>query len=224
MKKLGFFACLTMILMLFSCAAMPEIVETGLGDTETSSGVGAGDGQQEVFASAVPVRPSVPERIMGRGLISPEHMSAFLIGTNPEADMAFVEKLVFLYAEEASIEGVNHDAAFAQMCLETGFLGFGGLVTPDQFNFCGLGAIGPGQPGHHFPNPRTGVRAHIQHLKAYATDEPPKRDLVDPRYKYVRLGSAPVIQGLAGTWAADLLYAEKINNILERLYNFSFND
>ena len=169
-----------------------------------------------------PIRltPVIPEYIMGRGIILPEDMSAFLLGTNPNAGKEFVEDLALIYLEEATIEGVNHDAAFAQMCLETGFLRFGGLVTPDMNNFCGLGAIGPGQTGARFPDPRTGVRAHIQHLKAYATEAPLKQELVDPRYNLVRSGSSPAIKGLSGTWAADRSYADKIKNILERLYDF----
>jgi hypothetical protein len=90
-------------------------------------------------------------------------------------------------------------------------------------NFCGLGAIGPGQPGEVFPDPRTGVRAHIQHLKAYATAEPLNGVLVDPRYRWVRYGSSPTIHGLSGTWAADKSYSDKIGVILERLYSFSFS-
>ena len=169
-----------------------------------------------------PERPSIPENIMGNGLILHQNMAVFLINANYVVEREFIENLAFLYTEEAAIEGVNHDVAFAQMCLETGFLRYGGLVTPEMNNFCGLGAIGPGQNGVIFPDPRTGVRAHIQHLKAYATDAPLKQELVDPRYRYVRSGSSPTIKGLAGTWAADKNYAEKINNILERLYNFAY--
>jgi hypothetical protein len=124
--------------------------------------------------------------------------------------------------EEAAAEGVNHDAAFAQMCLETGFLRYGGLVKADMNNFCGLGSTGPGHPGEVFPDPRTGVRAQIQHLKAYAAASPLNRELVDPRYRWVKYGSAPMIQGLAGTWAADRAYGDKITAILERLYRFAF--
>jgi hypothetical protein len=169
-----------------------------------------------------PVIPPIPEYIMGKGLVPPEKLGAFLRRSNPQADGNFAENLALFYAEEAAAEGVNHDAAFAQMCLETGFLRYGGLVTPDMNNFCGLGSIGPGQVGERFPDPRTGVRAHIQHLKAYATQEPLKQELVDPRYRWVRYGSAPAIRGLAGTWAADKQYADKINAILERLYAFAF--
>ena len=184
----------------FSCAAAPQVMET----------------------PERPAKPPIPEYIMGKGLIKPKEMAAFLMSANPMAKEDFVENLASLYAEEADVEGVNHDAAFAQMCLETGFLSYGGLVTPDMNNFCGLGAIGPGQNGESFPNPRTGVRAHIQHLKAYATDAPLKQELVDPRYRWVRYGSSPAIKGLSGTWAADKNYAEKIDNILERLYSFAY--
>jgi len=169
-----------------------------------------------------PTKPVIPEFILGNGVITAETMSAFLLAANPEAEKEFVEDLTSIYIEESAVEGINHDTAFAQMCLETGFLSFTGLVSPEQNNFCGLGATGPGQPGETFPDQRTGVRAHIQHLKAYATDIPLKQELVDPRYYYVRFGSSPAIRGLSGTWAADLLYADKIANILERLYNFAY--
>jgi hypothetical protein len=89
-------------------------------------------------------------------------------------------------------------------------------------NFFFFFAIGPGQPGLSFPDPRTGVRAHVQHLKAYATDAPLNQTLADPRYRYVKLGSSPGIHGLSGTWAADREYGNKIENILNRLYEFSF--
>ena len=187
--------------LFFSCAAGPRVMET---------------------VPEKPVRPPIPEYIMGKGIIQSKDMAAFLLNANPQAEKSFAENLAGLYTEEADAEGVNHDAAFAQMCLETGFLSFSGLVTPDMNNFCGLGAIGPGQNGERFPDPRTGVRAHIQHLKAYATDAPLIQELVDPRYRWVRYGSSPAIKGLSGTWAADKNYADKIDDILERLYNFAY--
>ncbi|MDR0732356.1 MAG: glucosaminidase domain-containing protein [Treponema sp.] len=154
--------------------------------------------------------------------MAPEALSGFLLSINPGAGEDFSVELARFYTEEAEIEGVNHDVAFAQMCLETGFLRYGNLVTADMNNFCGLGAIGVEQRGERFTEPRIGVRAHIQHLKAYATEEPLRQDLVDPRYRWVRYGSAPTIYGLAGTWARDTEYAEKIKSILERLYRFVY--
>jgi hypothetical protein len=51
-----------------------------------------------------------------------------------------------------------------------------------------------------------------------------RRELVDPRYRWVRYGSAPTIAGLAGTWAADREYAHKLRSILERLYQSAFTE
>jgi hypothetical protein len=48
------------------------------------------------------------------------------------------------------------------------------------------------------------------------------KDLVDPRYSYVRLGISPTIHGLTGRWAMDTAYAKKIKAILKQLYEFSF--
>ncbi|MCL2443614.1 MAG: glucosaminidase domain-containing protein [Treponema sp.] len=168
------------------------------------------------------VKPELPTYIMGNGMVSVDKMSLFLQQNNPRLDHDYVLMLMEFYIEEAAFEGVNHDIAFVQMCLETGYLRYGGDVKPEQNNFCGLGAIGNGEPGHSFPDPRTGVRAHIQHLKAYGSEEPLNSELVSPRFGFVRRGSSPTYEGLAGTWAADRQYAVKIKSILERLYDFAF--
>ena len=209
------FAAFCAALIVFSCAGTPAEQFNAARGMETETVPAKPEG-------ATPERPQSPEYIMGDGLVPEEKLAMFLVRNNPHADTDFVRSLSVYYIEEAAAEGVNHDTAFAQMCLETGFLRYGGLVTPDMNNFCGLGAIGPEQPGEVFPDPRTGVRAHIQHLKAYASDEPLNQVLVDPRYRYVRPGTAPTIDGLAGTWAADKSYAVKIGAILQRLYDFSF--
>jgi hypothetical protein len=168
--------------------------------------------------------PPYPLNILGRGRVPAEKLAAFLREKNPEVDETFAEELAALYVEEAAAEGVNADIAFSQMCHETGYLAFGGLVTADMNNFAGLGAIGPEQPGERFVTPQVGVRAQIQHLKAYATAAPLERALVDTRYRYVRYGSAPTIDGLAGTWAADRDYGKKLRATLERLYRMAFAD
>jgi len=159
---------------------------------------------------------------MGQGNVSMDKMALFLLQNNPGLGRNNAQMMARLYTEEASFEGVNHDIAFIQMCLETGFLKFGGDVKPDQNNFAGLGAVGNGAPGLSFPNPRIGVRAHIQHLKAYGSEDPLNLELVNPRFRFVRRGCAPTYEGLAGTWAADRQYAVKIDSMLNRLYEFSF--
>lgn len=161
----------------------------------------------------------VPKAIMGKGIMSQEQLAAFFFAQTPEADAALVTRLAAYYKEEADSEGINSDIAFVQMCLETGFLRYGGLVTADMNNFCGLGAINADNRGLSFPDEQTGVRAHIQHLKAYASTEALTKPSVDPRYRYVNpKGKAPYIHDLAGTWASDPAYSHKLDQLLRRLY------
>ncbi|MDR2052168.1 MAG: glucosaminidase domain-containing protein [Treponema sp.] len=170
-----------------------------------------------------PPKETSPESIpiLGEGAAAQTDLSAFLLDNNPGADPLFAEELAALYLEESAVEGINHDIAFVQMCLETGFLRYGGLVKPEMNNFCGLGALNADNPGESFPSPQIGVRAHIQHLKAYASNNGLNQELVDPRYHWVRYGSAPTVEQLTGTWAADREYGTKIRRVLERLYRFT---
>jgi len=203
------------VFFLISCVGLPYGTSAATSKPQCSCGLCH-------FDDLIAEKPELPLYIMGQGKVSAENMARFLLENNPGANQGFVRTLAQYYVEEAAFEGVNHDIAFVQMCLETGFLRFGGDVRPEQFNFAGLGAIGNGEPGLSFPNPRIGVRAQIQHLKAYGSTEPLKGELVNPRFRFVRRGIAPTYEGLAGTWAADRQYAVKINAIMQRLYDFSF--
>jgi len=167
-------------------------------------------------ALAIPV--SQLDRIMGRGYASEVQMMMLLKMHNPEGLTQFAE-LPKLYREEAQIEGVNADIAFAQMCVETRFLQFGGLIKPEQNNFAGLGGVGTGEAGQSFLAPRIGVRAHIQHLKAYASSEPLIQKPVDPRFHLVRRGIAPTIAQLSPRWSATPGYGSKIGAIVRQLYD-----
>ncbi|WP_019501796.1 N-acetylmuramoyl-L-alanine amidase [Pseudanabaena sp. PCC 6802] len=157
------------------------------------------------------------DRIMGHGHTTEIQMLMFLKHNNDDA-LAQYKDIANLYREEATIEGVNYDIAFCQMCVETGFLRFGGDVKPSQNNFAGLGAVGSGAQGPSFPDQRTGVRAQIQHLKAYASTAPLVQSLVDPRFRFVTRGIAPLVSQLTGRWAADPDYDKKIMATLRRLY------
>ena len=107
-----------------------------------------------------------------------------------------IETFCQLYYDEATAEGVRPEVAFAQTMKETGFLRYGGDASIEQFNFAGLGTTGNGVPGNSYPDVQTGIRAQIQHLKAYATSDPLKQECVDDRYEYVKKGSAPYVQWL----------------------------
>ncbi len=170
-----------------------------------------------VLKTNLQICPGQFDRIMSHGNTSEVQMQMFLKNNNENALKDFPD-LPKLYREEAAIEGVDYDIAFCQMCLDTNFLRFDGLVNASQNNFSGLGAIGGGISGASFPSARIGVRAQIQHLKAYASLEPLVQEVVDPRFRFVTRGIAPLVEQLSGRWAADPQYGQKILAILRRLY------
>lgn len=153
-------------------------------------------------------------KIVSRGIFSSAQMARYFLTKNPSARYQSVEYIARLYIAEATQEGINHDIAFAQMCHETNFLRYGNQVKSWQHNYCGLGATDDGRSGISFPDAATGVRAHIQHLKAYGSTYPLRNRLVDPRFKYVKRGSAPTLDHLAGTWASDRSYAAHLRKHL----------
>ncbi len=160
-------------------------------------------------------------RIAGQGNTTELQLMMFLKANNEAALIQFpdlVKDIAKLYREECTIEGINYDIAFCQMCLETNFLSFGGSLTPAQNNFGGLGGIGAGASGASFPSPRIGVRAHIQHLKGYASKEFLVQEAVDPRFRFITRGIAPTVEYLSGRWSPDLHYGKKIMALLRRLY------
>ncbi len=160
-------------------------------------------------------------KICDTGKKNANELSAFFMISNPDADEQKVLRLAELYVYESAQEGVNSDVAFVQMCLETGFLRFGGLVSESMNNFCGLGAMSETQRGLVFETEQLGVRAHVQHLHAYGCILPLQNELIDTRYKYVNpRGKAPTIFELAGTWASDKLYGTKLQDLLVRLAYF----
>ena len=169
-------------------------------------------------ASALSICPGTIDVIMSHGSTTELHLTSFLRSENEKALDLFAD-LPEIYRQEATIEGVDYDIAFCQMCVETDFLRFPGLVRPAQNNFAGL-ANGAGELAT-FSSARIGVRAHIQHLKAYASTEPLAREKVDPRFDFVKRGVAPLVGQLSNLWAADPLYGQKILARLEDLYRKS---
>ena len=134
------------------------------------------------------------------------------------------KKFFTILKQEAEAEGVKTEVLFAQVILETGGLQFGGDVKAEQCNFGGLGAVGGGASGETYANVRTGLRAQVQHLKAYASTEDLNNTCVDTRFKYVTRGTAPYVEWLSipnnpygKGWASDASYGTKLLNIINSL-------
>jgi hypothetical protein len=158
--------------------------------------------------------------ITGKGYTSEVQLLMFL-KTHNEAGLAQFPDIARLYREEAIQEGISYDIAFAQLCVETDFLRFGRMIKPSQNNFGGLGTTHGTAEGAAFSSVRMGVRAHIQHLKAYANTEPLREEVVDPRFHFITRGIAPQVEQLAGRWASDPNYGDRILSILRQLYEAS---
>ena len=180
------------------------------------------------FLGNTTVNVKIETLIMGQTTVSAQQLINYYKATGAIYPQEYndlgvnLETFIDLYIQEANAEGIRAEVAFAQAMLETGRLKFGGDVKVGQFNFAGLGATG-GVPGFDFAAKygdnatgiRTGIRAHIQHLKCYACNSPLNQTKVDPCWNDAIRLRATTVEGLAGTWAADLNYAPKIITIMK---------
>lgn len=173
-------------------------------------------------------------KIMGESSVTIEQMMDYFEangGVYPSESLKVggaetLEQFCRIYIEEAEKEGVRAEVAFAQSMKETGWLRFGGIVQIGQFNFAGLGAEDGNTEGNcaSFPDVRIGVRAQIQHLKAYASTEALTLPLVDPRFVKVKRGSAPYVEWLGQKenpdglgWATAEGYGRSIVNMIKKM-------
>lgn len=170
--------------------------------------------------------------IMGKAKATKNQMKQYLLSINPNPQInCTVDELVEFYLQEGEIEGIRGDVAFAQALKETGYFKYGGIVHPEQNNYAGLGALNNNKPGEaaSFTTPQVGIQAQIQHLKGYATFEPPFQRIVDPRYQILKdsllLGTAPYVTDLNGKWAyPGVGYGESIIKILNNILSINIEE
>lgn len=162
--------------------------------------------------------------IQGSAVATVSQMQSYIKRVNPKVAQSVIN-MIPNYISEGEAEGIRGDIAFAQSCLETGNFTFSGsAVTLDQNNFAGIGVTSNGMKGESWSTPQQGIRAQIQHLKAYATNSPLNNVCVDKRYKYVDKGCAPYVEWLGiqenpkkKGWAAGTNYGIKILNIIDAI-------
>jgi hypothetical protein len=197
-----------------------------------------------VGAIAVPVtspaEAATKTPVMQKSKLTPAQIAAWFKsegGSSGYRASVPVEYLAAYFVFEGDAEGLSGDIAFAQSVVETGWFSFpeSGQVTPSHNNFAGIGACDGGTCGvARFRSARIGVRAQIQHLRAYADPtvthdnlayplESPRFDLVNPK------GRAPNWEDLGGSdgvnpgvnWASDPDYGSKILRVYGRMLNFA---
>lgn len=197
----------------------PEHLWTQLGMGYTMDGF-----RKDVKAAMVTEDTSSYTKIMGTAVATAEQMAAYIKAKNPSVAQSVID-MIPLYLSEGKAEGVRGDIAFAQSCLETGNFKFEGTaVTLAQNNYCGMGVTSKGKTGNSFDTAQLGIRAQIQHLKAYACADALVNECVDPRFKYVTRGSAEYVDWLGQKenpngkgWATGKGYGGKILTILNAI-------
>ena len=194
---------------------------------------------------AVVVVPGVPpahavgadDTIVGPARVTAAQMAAWFRArtTSPYRAGVPLDEITALYLSEGSRAGVRGDIAFAQSILETRWFNFpaGGMLTPAQNNFAGIGACDSCVTGMTFASVELGVRAQMQQLRRYADPTsrswnigaPPVQPLWANNAAYDVMnrthGWAPTWQSLSGTWATAPSYAAVISQLYNSLWDYS---
>ncbi len=173
--------------------------------------------------TSVQAGPDTP--IMGAGRLTGTDLARWFRAQRRDARTTVsIEELTAIYISEGDAAGVRGDIAFAQSVLETGLFFFPdrGQVHPADNNFAGIGACDSCSTGRGYPDARTGVRAQIQLLRAYADATVTATNLgnppVDPKLpSFFLKGRSPTWNGLTGTWATSTTYAPKIFELYFRI-------
>lgn len=146
-------------------------------------------------------------------------------GSLAKGGASTINQFAQIVYEEAIAEGVKPEVVFTQCMKETAFLKYGGEVNPNQYNFAGIGATGSVH-GASFENVRIGIRAQVQHLKAYGSLDKLINQCVDPRFNLVSRGSAKYVEWLGkkenptgSGWATSKNYGHDIVNMINVLLN-----
>jgi hypothetical protein len=165
-----------------------------------------------VSAACAPVKPgaSGPVPVMGQSDLGDDQIAGFFWAHQPPGSPCLtvsVEELTAYFAWHGNLENVRGDIAFAQALVETGW-----------FRYAGMSGS--------FPDAETGVRAQIQHLRAYADpsvtscSQPPlQTPCVDPTFNFVSpKGKAPNWNDMGnGNWAEASDYAGKVLTVYNEM-------
>jgi len=214
-----------------SASGLPEALAEGIRAELESAGYSAVLTAREVKEEqpVTPVTPAEPEgyhSIAGEAVATAAQMIAYIKAKRPGVEQSVID-MIPLYLTEGKTEGIAGDIAFAQSCIETGNFAFPGetcAVTLAQNNFAMMGVTSTFAKGESFDTPQIGIRAQIQHLKAYANSEPLGGECVDPRFYLVARGSAPYVEWLGQRenpqgkgWATAKGYGDRILAVLAEI-------
>ena len=166
--------------------------------------------------SSLLAKPRATRKTIERYLLSRQH------GSYSDAE---VKKILGTYMDTCKKVGLDPLLVVSQMVLETGNL-MSHWSQPPRRNPAGIGVTGQPGAGISFTNWDKAVRAHVGRLLAYALpaggETEAQRSLIAEALKVRplpddRRGRAPILKDLAGSWAMDQKYAEKISGIANEI-------
>ncbi|GEM_PF-3351282 len=178
----------------------------------------------DIYFYPEPVK-EIKHLITGKSEVTALQMAAYLISKNPAPKINIgditpenIVKFCQTFIDEGDIEGIAGDKAFCRSLHETGNFEYTGDVKPVQNNFAGIGTTGGGVTGASFKDYQTGIKAQVQHLKAYSDKENLSSPCVDPRFSLITRGIAPNWEDLNGKWAVPgTTYGQGILKIFDAL-------
>jgi hypothetical protein len=180
------------------------------------------------------ITPGTAIPIMGASRLTALRLAAWFNRRQPRPSGTYaatvpIDRLATIFIQEGAAEGVTGDVAFVQSVVETGWFRFGGPVAGWMNNFAGIGVTDTHPSPATFPDVRIGIRAQIQHLRAYAdprasacTVPPLAHPCVDPRFNLVSpKGTARSWNDLGnGKWATASTYATRILSLYSEALTF----
>jgi len=194
--------------------------DEGLPLLSINSNMARGDSEVQAFPSAQAAQRS--RNVEGAGSLNKSGVVEYIKSQKAPLSDSEIERIVQTYFDEAAFENINHDIAIAQMLHASNFLKNNQRVS--GFNYSGLIEL-PNWNGN-FSSMTEGVRAHIQHIKGYASTTLNRQQIADPRYyllvnlKY--LGTVKTFDQLYEKWTASPAnYKQNIERILNGLYQYS---
>ncbi|GAG65218.1 unnamed protein product [marine sediment metagenome] len=137
-------------------------------------------------------------------------------------------RIVDMYINWGNKFNIRADIVWAQMCHETNFLKYDGIVPESANNFCGLGATGSPGVYNSFATEELGVIAHYAHLAWYvypnhvnsycSMDYDPRHFTwgVSPPHNY---NGNHTLNCLNGRWAPSSDYTYKIILFANEIYS-----
>jgi hypothetical protein len=130
-----------------------------------------------------------------------------------------VDDVLAMYFSEAEAEGVRGDLAIVQAVYETGWFASGDTA---QNNFAGIGHYDHATSGDAFPDVATGVRAHVELLKKYASGNDVQ--LVQPDVAPDATARASTWEELSGTWATSSDYWAALSRVYDTILRHAGHD